>query len=433
MLGSTHVVPHVPQLLLSVCRFVHVPAQSVNGAAHTHELFEHVRLPPHVAMQLPQLTLFVDRFEQVAARPTPHWVVGGTQETTHVPSEQSGAVAGHALPHAPQFALFAVRTTQLPAPRPRPGAHWVSPAGQPQVPSTHAAPSGHPVPHAPQLALFVERSTHAFPPRPIGHDVSPPSPQPATHAPLVHVGVPPRHTLPQRPQLALSACGFTHVAPQSRSPAGQPHMPFVQSAPFGHCKPQPPQLSGSLPVLTHALPHWVSVTPASVVPHAVPQIPPEQSGVAAGHTFPHAPQLFESLWIGVQMLFAQRTPPFEHWHEPAWQLVPAPQRVLQVPQLALLFDVSMHAFPHWVRPAGQTHAPPAQTKPALHTTPQPPQLLGSVWSGMHAPLQYAWPAGHVHAPFVQVDVPPHLLPHAPQFWLSFLRLTQVPLQFVSPA
>ena len=109
VLGEMHAVPQVPQLPLSVWRLVHVPAQSVKGAAQVHAPPLHVRLPPHAAPQKLQLTLLEARLAQVAPRPAPHWVEGGTHEMTQVPSEQSGLPAGHALPHAPQLALFETR------------------------------------------------------------------------------------------------------------------------------------------------------------------------------------------------------------------------------------------------------------------------------------------------------------------------------------
>lgn len=104
-----------------------------------------------------------------------------------------------------------------------PSAHCVRPAGQLQVPSLHVAPSGQRVPHEPQFAALVSVSTHVvaiIPPRPAGrvHVVSPPSPQPAAHMPLEQV-VPTRQRAPQRPQLALSEVGSTHVVPQRISDA----------------------------------------------------------------------------------------------------------------------------------------------------------------------------------------------------------------------
>jgi hypothetical protein len=132
-----------------------------------------------------------------------------------VPSEQSGVLPPQRLPHDPQFALFAVVSTQLPKPPRRPSAHCVRPAAQLHVPSTHEPPNGHNVPHEPQFVLLVSVSTQVdIIPRKPGavHMVSPPSPQPAAHMLFEHV-VAPRQTLPQRPQFALFDVGSTHVAP----------------------------------------------------------------------------------------------------------------------------------------------------------------------------------------------------------------------------
>jgi hypothetical protein len=98
----------VPQLLLSVWRFVHVPAQLVKGASQEHAPFAQRRLPPQAAPQNAQFSLLLVKSAQSAPRPTPH-CVAGVQEMTHDPFEQSGAAAPHAAPHAPQFALSDVR------------------------------------------------------------------------------------------------------------------------------------------------------------------------------------------------------------------------------------------------------------------------------------------------------------------------------------
>jgi hypothetical protein len=102
------VVPQVPQLLSSVCMFVHVPAQLVNGAWQVHPPLTQRRLPPQAAPQNAQFSLLLDRSAQTAPRPTPHWVAG-VHEMTHAPFEHKGSAAGHALPHVPQLALSDVK------------------------------------------------------------------------------------------------------------------------------------------------------------------------------------------------------------------------------------------------------------------------------------------------------------------------------------
>jgi hypothetical protein len=232
---------------------------------------------------------------------------------TQCPSEHSGALAGHRLPQAPQFALLDCKLTHVPTP-PLAPAHCVSPAAQLQVPSTQEPAFGHAVPHDPQFALLVDKSTQAnAPPRPAGHEVSPPSPHPATHVPPWQL-VPPPQRRPQAPQFALSEFGFTQVVPHKRSPGAQPQAPPAQLAPFAHWLPHAPQLRGSIVRSTHALAQFVSGAPASFAPQTSVHEPPEQTGVFVGHTLPHAPQLFGSLCVGMQVP-PQRIP-LKHWHDP---------------------------------------------------------------------------------------------------------------------
>jgi len=269
----------------------------------------HSRLPVQFTPQKPQLLLLCDRLAQTFPPPPKmppppvHCVVGGTQRTTHVLSEQRGVLPPQRLPHDPQFALFAVVSTQLPRPIRIPNEHWVRPAAQPQVPSVHEPPNGQNVPHDPQFVALVSVSTQVdimTPPRPIAvHMVSPPSPQPAAHM-LSEQVVPPRHALPQRPQFALFEVGSTHVMPHRMSDEEHWHIPPTQLPPLGHWCAHVPQLLGSVWVLTHAFEQFASVAPESVVQLTV-QTPVLQTGVPAGQTFPQAPQLFGSLCVGVQI------------------------------------------------------------------------------------------------------------------------------------
>jgi hypothetical protein len=61
VLELPHTVPQVPQLLTSDSRLVHVPEQLVYGALQPHAPLSHVRLPPQVAPQKPQLPLLLSR------------------------------------------------------------------------------------------------------------------------------------------------------------------------------------------------------------------------------------------------------------------------------------------------------------------------------------------------------------------------------------
>jgi hypothetical protein len=103
--------------------------------------------------------------------------------------------------------------------------------------------------------------------------------------PAWHV-VPPLHTVPQTPQLALSVCRSTQDTPHAASPAPHVswHMPATHCWLPAHCTPQPPQLFGSVCVFAHPAPHADS--PAGQL-----QAPAEQLSPAR-HAFPHAPQSF---------------------------------------------------------------------------------------------------------------------------------------------
>jgi hypothetical protein len=92
-----HSVPQVPQLLLSLVRSEHVPAQFDVPFGQVHWLFSQTRLPPQASKQSPQLALFEVRSTQApphCERPL------AAHLTAHVPALQMGAVAGQALPQA---------------------------------------------------------------------------------------------------------------------------------------------------------------------------------------------------------------------------------------------------------------------------------------------------------------------------------------------
>ena len=96
---------------------------------------------------------------------------------------------------------------------------------------------------------------------------------------------PPRHTLPQDPQLAESVVVSTHAPLQSVWPAGQSHVPLVHE-PLAHAWPHAPQLFGSVVVSTHA-------PLQSVCPIGQEQMPSSHH-CGSGHTLPHEPQFLRS-------------------------------------------------------------------------------------------------------------------------------------------
>ena len=80
------------------------------------------------------------------------------------------------------------------------------------------------------------------------------------------------HRTPHAPQFCESVWKSAHTPEQAASPCGQTHAPPVQLAPDGHCVPQPPQLNGSLAVVTQA-----SVQSVRPAPHDDAHAPPEQT------------------------------------------------------------------------------------------------------------------------------------------------------------
>jgi hypothetical protein len=172
-------VPQVPQLLPSLVRSEHVPAQLDVPVGQEHWLFWQTRLPPHASKQSPQLALFEVRSTQEP----PHCDKPlAAQRTAQVPALQMGAVGGQTLPQPPQFALLDVVSTQVVRPL-RPMGHCEYPGEHAQVPSMHGPPAGQTFPQAPQLRLLLSLLTQVIP-----HRVWPAAVlQPATQEPAVHI------------------------------------------------------------------------------------------------------------------------------------------------------------------------------------------------------------------------------------------------------
>jgi hypothetical protein len=144
------------------------------------------------------------------------------------------------------------------------------------VPLLQATPPVQMVPHEPQLRLSVDVSTQlvVLPKKKpmVVHAVSPLLHTTPPASPIAHV--PPEHTVlpwqrvPHDPQLVLSVCVLTHVAPHCVSPAPQEQLPLLHVPPVAHWCPQLPQLSESLCVSTHALLQLVRF-----IAQLVPQVP----------------------------------------------------------------------------------------------------------------------------------------------------------------
>jgi hypothetical protein len=138
------------------------------------------------------------------------------------------------------------------------------------------------------------------------------------------------------PSLAV----FTHAPPQTVRPAPQVvwHWPFEHTWLVAQACPQPPQLAGSL----------VVVTQRAGLPQAT---------VPTGQT---------------------------HW--PAAQIVPPEQTVPQAPQLPALDSKSTQAPLQVVSPVPQVpHIPWLHEVPAEQAVPQAPQLVGSDRRSTHLP------------------------------------------------
>jgi hypothetical protein len=106
------------------------------------------------------------------------------------------------------------------------------------------------------------------------------------------------HVVPQAPQLTLSVSRLTQVPPHRVSPVGQPHTLPVHTSPPVQAVPQAPQSLASFVRLTHiageVVLSMVPLHPVSPVGHV--QVPLTHVAPSLAHTFPHTPQLLESVW-----------------------------------------------------------------------------------------------------------------------------------------
>ena len=109
---------------------------------------EHTCPAPHVVPHAPQLALSVCRFAQLA----PHTVSPAPQFGRHVPAEHAWP-AGQCVPHAPQLWSSVRRFTHS-------VPHAVCPAGHDtlHIPAMQTLPAGQTVPQVPQLERSDARS-----------------------------------------------------------------------------------------------------------------------------------------------------------------------------------------------------------------------------------------------------------------------------------
>ena len=176
---------------------------------------------------------------------------------------------------------------------------------QTHIPPRHTVPAGQWLPHEPQFCESPIKLAQTLPQ----------SVYPLLHCtlqtPLLHVTVElggAVHFWPQLPQLFGSVPRFTQALPQRLSPAGQTQEPKLHPAPAGQTFPQPPQFVGSVKISTQTAEHVVT-------PRRVWQAhwPPTQAPGGA-QSLPQPPQL-----PGSTLTFVQAPP--QHWHSegsPHW-------------------------------------------------------------------------------------------------------------------
>jgi hypothetical protein len=175
-------LPHPPQLLLSVCKFLHA--------------FPEHKLSPveQVSAQLPALHATVP-------------LVGAVHATQAVPPNPHAAVVSAVL-HVPPVVQH-------------PLAHVVALQGVTHFPAVHVAPLAQTFPHPPQLLLSVCRFLHALP----EHKLSPVG-QVSAQLPALHATVP-----------LVGAVHATHALPPTPHAATVSvvvHAPLVVQQPVAH-------------------------------------------------------------------------------------------------------------------------------------------------------------------------------------------------------
>jgi hypothetical protein len=143
-------------------------------------------------------------------------------------------------PQPPQLFTSLTGLTQAPP-------HSMVPLAQAQVGTPvsfwQARAVPHETPQAPQFPGSRVRSTQAFPQRVV------PAGQPPTHAPAMHVALPPvggTQALPHAPQWAMLVAVSTHWPLQKTPEHINAQAPLLHTLPAGHALPQAPQLDGSL-------------------------------------------------------------------------------------------------------------------------------------------------------------------------------------------
>jgi hypothetical protein len=457
-----HTTPQPPQLLtldvLASQPLAALPSQSAVPLAQRKPqapAAQTVAAPGrvgHARPHAPQLVTLVARFtSQPLAGLRSQSAKPEAQTKAQAPAAQTAvafAPAEQETAHEPQCVGSLPVFTQAPPQRESGAAQVVA-----QAPAEHTWPAGHARPHAPQWALSLWPRT-SQPLAALRSQSRKPAAQAVTeHAPPEHaeVALGRAHARPQAPQFAALVARFVShplVAAPSQSPSEALQRETVQppatqplaAAPGSEqALPQAPQFAGSTAVLAQndppAMEHETSGA-AQVVEHA-----PREHTWPAGHCAPQAPQLALSLWRLTQLVAHWVSPaPQEMAHAPAAQAVPGAQALPQAPQWALLVRRSTHAPPHWVCPDAQVTWQERLTQmfPGGQAAPHAPQLSRSLARSAHEAVEPASPgvAQVVSGAAQLVAQTPRLhtwpgaqaRPQAPQLALSVWALMHEPLQ-----
>jgi len=303
-----HALPHAVQLAASVLKFDSQPSRSLplqfpNPPSHVivqsaeRQMGDEFARVGHRLLHVPQCVRSESVSTQTIPPPTVQIVLGRLHITVHREAAQN-CPAGHALPHAPQFAALVDVSTHAPPQND-------CPLGQRHAPMTQLCPPEHALPHAPQCTLLTPVSTHepAQSIRPMGH----------WHAPMTHI-CPATHALPHAPQCAASVFVSTHVPLHNVCPIGQTQAPATQDCPGTHALPHTPQCATSDAVSMHAIiPRTVQILRGAL--HVMPQRPSAQNS-PDGHATPQPPQFIESDVVSVQRP-AHAISPVRHAQVPA--------------------------------------------------------------------------------------------------------------------
>lgn len=221
-------VPHVPQLLVSVCRLVQV-------LLHSFGLLDgHWQLPPRHCLPPVQVFPQAPQWVLLACKST-HWllqlVCEGGHAVWHIWATQM-VPFGQAFPQEPQLPWLVLRLTQIPP-------HAKVKGGHSQVPKLQRFPPVQILPHVPQFCGSFCRSTQA----PL-HSVWVPG-QVSTQLPLMQSSLC-WHALGaivvlHAPQWLRLVWVSTQMPLQLVCPIGQAHEPASQNVPPIHWVPHAPQ------------------------------------------------------------------------------------------------------------------------------------------------------------------------------------------------